>query len=264
MIILVFFVVHWQLSVFFQSFFLHRYGAHQQVTMSRGWERCFYLCTWFFQGASFLVPRAYAVLHRMHHAYSDTPRDPHSPNHHRNVFTMMWATKKRYEALVSGREIPEERFAADAPRWETLDRIGGSWPVRVTFLALYVLVYALFASAWWMWLLLPFHFVMGPMHGAIVNWCGHRYGYRNFESDDDSRNTLPFDFVTCGELFQNNHHRFAMSPNFGARRFEVDPGWLVIRAFAALRIVRIHTAQRARWPATSLDTDEGLADSPRP
>ena len=26
--ILAFFVLHWQLSVFFQTFFLHRYGAH--------------------------------------------------------------------------------------------------------------------------------------------------------------------------------------------------------------------------------------------
>eukprot|EP01036_Dinobryon_divergens_P038408 gene38408-50429_t len=31
------------------------------------------------EGSSFLSPRAYAILHRMHHAFSDTKRDPHSP-----------------------------------------------------------------------------------------------------------------------------------------------------------------------------------------
>ena len=45
-------------------------------------------------------------------------------------------------------------------------------------------------------------------------------GYQNFDNDDKSRNTLWFDFLTAGELFQNNHHKFAMSPNFAARWFE--------------------------------------------
>ena len=76
--ILVFFIAHWVLSVFFQTFFLHRYGAHKQFTMSHRWERFFYLMTFLTQGSSFLVPRAYAYLHREHHAFSDTERDPHS------------------------------------------------------------------------------------------------------------------------------------------------------------------------------------------
>ena len=72
MAILVFFLVHWQLSVFCQSFFLHRYGAHRQFTMSKGAERFFHVLTYIAQGSSYLSPRGYAILHRMHHAYSDT------------------------------------------------------------------------------------------------------------------------------------------------------------------------------------------------
>ena len=79
MAIALFFLVHWHLSVFCQTFFLHRYGAHSQFTMGPRWQRFFYLLTYVSQGASFLHPRAYAILHRMHHAYSDTERDPHSP-----------------------------------------------------------------------------------------------------------------------------------------------------------------------------------------
>src|SRR5205085_219643 len=94
----------------------------------------------------------------------------------------------------------------------------------------------------------PFHFVMGPVHGAIVNWAGHKYGYQNFDNGDKSRNTLPFDFVTMGELFQNNHHKWGASPDFAARWFEVDPGWQVLRLLAAARIVTIRTPQRALFP----------------
>ena len=178
-------------------------------TMSKGWERFFHLCTYVTQGSSFLQPAGYAILHRMHHAFSDTAKDPHSPRNHDGFLTMMWATKKRYDDFAYGIVEPEARFEAAIPDWPALDRLGQSW------VGAHRLAGAATRSSTsrsrprgGCALLLPVHFIMGPIHGAIVNWCGHRYGYRNFESDDVSRNTLVFDFLTMGELFQNNHHRF--------------------------------------------------------
>jgi len=247
-IIALFFVAHWQLSVFFQTFFLHRYGAHRMFTMSKGWERFFYLCTYVTQGASFLSPRGYAILHRMHHAFSDTPKDPHSPRNHKNVFAMMLATKHTYDGYAYNRVEPEARFDGGLPSWPAVDRLAQSWVGRLGWGAAYTLVYLRFATSPWMFALLPFHYVMGPVHGAIVNWCGHRFGYRNFENGDDSRNTLAFDFLTAGELFQNNHHKFGMSPNFAVRRFELDPSYQVMRLFASLGIIDMTGAQVARPP----------------
>src|SRR6202034_1093248 len=63
MVILAFFVLHWQLSVFMQTFFLHRYGAHRMFTMSKGWERFFYVLTYVAQGSLFLVPRERPLPH---------------------------------------------------------------------------------------------------------------------------------------------------------------------------------------------------------
>jgi len=248
MAIAIFFLAHWQLSVFCQTFFQHRYGAHRQFTMSKGWERFFHLCTFVTQGSSYLNPRGYAILHRMHHAYSDTPKDPHSPTNHRNAMSMMLATKKRYDDFAYRRAEPEARFDGGTPDWPVLDRLGQNWIVRIAFGTAYTLFYFRFATTPWLFLLLPVHYVMGPIHGAIVNWCGHRYGYRTFRTDDVSRNTLPFDFLTAGELFQNNHHEYAMSPNFAVRWFEIDPTYAVIRLLAWLRIVDIRGAQRARAP----------------
>jgi stearoyl-CoA desaturase (Delta-9 desaturase) len=249
-VIALFFVGHWTLSVFFQTFFQHRYAAHRMFTMSKGWERFFYLATYVTQGSSFLVPRGYAILHRMHHAYSDTPKDPHSPHQNTNVFTMMYVTKGIYHGFAHRQVEPEKRFDGGMPEWPFMDKLGRSWIGRFAWVGVYTGVYAVFATQWWMFLLLPFHYVMGPVHGAIVNWCGHKYGYSNFENGDKSKNTLIFDFVTLGELFQNNHHKFGMSPNFAARWFEVDPTYQVMKLMNLIGIIDMgKKPQLARFPA---------------
>jgi stearoyl-CoA desaturase (delta-9 desaturase) len=101
---------------------------------------------------------------------------------------------------------------------------------------------------------------MGPIHGAIVNWGGHKYGYRNYANVDQSKNTLVFDFLTFGELFQNNHHEFGMSPNFAARWFEIDPAYPVILLLEKVGIIKDLSAQRARYPHVRASLAEPVAD----
>jgi stearoyl-CoA desaturase (delta-9 desaturase) len=257
MAVIILFVVHWQLSVFCQSFFLHRYGAHRQFSMSPGWERFFNILTAISQNSSYLNPRGYAILHRMHHAYSDTEKDPHSPRTYKGIFpglvTMMMKTKRIYHEFAYYQRDPEARFDGEFPRSPILEWMGKSWAMRILWGAAFVAFYYAFATAPWQWALLPFHWTMGAVHGAIVNWGGHRYGYRNFELDDISRNTLPIDFLTAGELYQNNHHKFPMSPNFAARWWEVDTTYLVMRVLNRLGIIELRTGQKMRWapvPAT--------------
>ena len=94
--IIVFFVLHWFSSVFFQTTFLHRYASHKMFTTGKIREKIFHVLTWMSQGSSYLVPRAYAVMHRMHHDFSDTAQDPHSPHFFKDVFSMMIKTKGIY------------------------------------------------------------------------------------------------------------------------------------------------------------------------
>jgi stearoyl-CoA desaturase (delta-9 desaturase) len=241
------FVLHWQASVFFQTFFLHRYGAHRQFSMSPRWERIFHFVTWLVEGPSYLNPRAYAILHRMHHAYSDTPLDPHSPVHQPNFLSMMWRTKVKYEDVKYRRVPVDPRFDGGYPEWPLLDDKLSSMTLAVAWGALYTCFYVAFAPHWWLFLLLPFHWLMGPVHGAIVNWAGHKVGYRNYASDDNSKNTLVFDVLTMGELFQNNHHKWGQAPDFAVRAFEIDPAYQIMRVFAWLGIIDLAGAQKARW-----------------
>lgn len=239
MIILIFFLSHWFLSLFSQTFFLHRYCSHKMFTLNIFWEKAFYMMTFLFQGSSFLNPRAYAILHRMHHAYSDTEKDPHSPHFFKDVLGMMINTKNIYLDYLKFKIEPEPAFRDRYPTWNLVDRIGDHWISRIGFILLYIGFYCVFAAHWWMFLLLPIHFIMGPLHGAIVNWCGHKYGYSNFDNKDHSKNMLPLDFLMMGELFQNNHHKKPNDANFAKRWFELDPTYPVMRLLHVLRIIRL-------------------------
>lgn len=239
MLILSLLVVHWVLAVLVQSGFHHRYASHRMYSMPRVTERVAHVLAWLVQGPSYLSPRAYAILHREHHAYSDTERDPHAPAYAGNVFAMMWSTAKRFSAHVDGRSNPDPRFVGNIPEWVAIDRLGSAWVTRIGLGAVWALVYLWAATDWWLLVFLPLHWVMGPIQGAIVNWCGHRYGYRNFATRDASRNSLPVDLITMGELFQNNHHRAPGRLNFAARWFEIDPTYHVLRMLAWCGVIRL-------------------------
>jgi stearoyl-CoA desaturase (delta-9 desaturase) len=203
------------------------------------WERFFYLILLISQGSSFLNPRAYAILHRMHHAYSDTEKDPHSPHFFKDVFGMMVATKNMYMNYLQFKIQPEPAFQGNYPEWPIVDKIGNSWAWRIACGLFYIGFYVAFANHWWLFILLPIHFLMGPLHGAIVNWCGHKYGYSNHDNDDHSKNSLPWDFLLMGELFQNNHHKKPNSPNFASKWWEFDPTYPVMKVLHWMRIIKI-------------------------
>jgi stearoyl-CoA desaturase (delta-9 desaturase) len=238
--ILLFFFCHWFFSLFFHSFFLHRFASHQMYTTSKRWEKTFYFLTWFMQGSSFLVPRAYAVMHRMHHTYSDTEKDPHSPHFFEDIWQMMVHTAKIFHAFVSGENLPDAQFTKEyIPVWDRLDKIGNHWITRLAFGAFYLSFYIIFAPNYWWFLLLPVHFLMGPIQGAIVNWFGHKMGYSNFDNGDYSKNTTPFGLIMMGELFQNNHHFEKLDPNFAKKWFEFDFTYVIMRGLHFMRIIRL-------------------------
>ncbi|MGJ4752701.1 acyl-CoA desaturase [Leptospira kmetyi] len=241
--ILILFFAHWFGSVFAQTFFLHRYAAHAMFSMNRRWEKFFHLLTMLLQGPSYLNPYGYAVLHRMHHSYSDTEEDPHSPHFSKNAFDMMIKTKKIYDDFAYDRVPANPEFTRDfIPRWKSIDMLGQNWWFRIGFGSLYAFYYMAFVpEGQWAWyLLLPIHWLMGPIHGAIVNWGGHKYGYRNhFKTQDESKNMLPIDFLTMGELYQNNHHGHPTSPNFAYKWWEVDFCFQIMKGLHKVGIINI-------------------------
>lgn len=217
-------ILHWFSSLFCQSFFLHRYCSHKMFSMNFFWERFFYLLTYLTQGASFLNPRTYAVLHNQHHQHSDTESDPHSPIHSENIWQMMLKTYHQYNKILNDKENLKN---TSYPTWDKLDRFSQTKHNVILWVGIYFCLYYSFNIEPIYYLLLPLHFLVGPIQGAIVNWFGHKIGYTNFKLPDQSKNTLPIDFLLMGELYQNNHHKHGKRLNFAHKFYEIDLTYIV-------------------------------------
>jgi stearoyl-CoA desaturase (delta-9 desaturase) len=239
MVILIFFAIHWYASLFFQSVFHHRYSAHRVFTMTKAWERVFYIGCFITQGSSYISAATYGIMHRLHHAHTDTPEDPHSPSITPNPFAMMWMTRNSYFDLYKGATVVEDKYKKDLPVWEAFDRIAHNWITRILWIAAYTTFYYFFVTAWWQWLLLPATIIMGSLQGVVVNWWAHVFGYRNYAVNNTSKNILPFDPIFWGESFHNNHHQHPGKPNNADKWFEVDMGYLAMRGMHALKIIKI-------------------------
>lgn len=202
-------------------------------------EKLFFILTWLAQGPSFLEPAAYALMHRKHHRLSDTEGDPHSPVKFSNWFKFMLKTFDEYRSFKN--DVAKNNYEdKNLPRWPKFENIVDTYTVRILFALSYVLFYVYFAPNILFFLLVPIHIAMGPIHGFIVNWFGHKHGYRNFKMlGDNSKNTLHIDFLMMGELYQNNHHRYPQKMNFAVKWFEVDFGFYIVKILHFLRIITI-------------------------
>jgi stearoyl-CoA desaturase (delta-9 desaturase) len=239
MVILLFFIGVWYLSLFSQTFFQHRYAAHGSFKMNKFWERFFFLFTYITQGSSYLSPKAYAIMHRMHHAYTDTEKDPHSPSFSSNIFSMMWRTKKIYTEIVKEKVAIESRFQKNLPEWKTFERWANSNFSRLLWVLAYFAFFFIFSTSAWWFLLFPLVIIMGPLHGAIINWFAHKYGYTNFKVNNTSQNLFSVDILMLGESYHNNHHKYPSSVNFGRKWHELDPIYPVILLLNWLKIIEI-------------------------
>ena len=240
MAILLFMIILWYGGLFFQTFFLHRYSAHQSFTTSKFGEKLLFIGTWIFQGSNYLSAYGYGIMHRMHHAYADTEKDPHSPKFDESVFSMMWRTKTIYTAINKKKIKIDKKFTINVPEWPWFDKFASSWVSRIGWGVAYTLFFVAFATEWWQWLFLPMTYIMAPIHGAIINWFAHIYGYVNFKVKDTSKNLMPFDFLMLGEGYHNNHHKNGSSPNFGGVRWhEIDPTYIAMWLMDKMGLIKL-------------------------
>lgn len=255
------FMIIWFGGLFFQSAYYHRYAAHQIYTMSPRMEKIAYILAFLFQGSSYLSAYAYGILHRIHHAYTDTEKDPHTPLIDAGPIAMMRRTARIYSKIFIKQEYAgepiEDKFKKNLPEWHTFDRMAHSWTARLLWVAIYVAIYLYCALQvdhvqgfqWIVWVVcLSVSFFMGPFHGLIINWYGHIIGYRNHDTKDWSKNigislfTIPMNFLMMGEDAHNNHHAKPSGSNFAHKWWEYDIVYTCLLFLNKINIIKLKTA----------------------
>ncbi|HLM56395.1 MAG TPA: fatty acid desaturase, partial [Pyrinomonadaceae bacterium] len=174
----------------------------------------------------------WVVTHRIHHAHTDAPGDPHTPREGRWWAHMGWIL--RGTAQQHGREVMM-RYAPDMMR----DRFHVLLN-RLYWVPLVVVGVGLLAFGGWPFLMWGIFFrVTFGLHATwLVNSATHLWGSRRFETTDDSTNLWWVALITFGEGWHNNHHAHPTAARHGLTWYEVDLNWYGIRALQALGLAR--------------------------
>jgi len=107
------------------------------------------------------------------------------------------------------------------------------------WIGIYILIYALLATAWWQWLFLPATVIMGSLQGMAENWWAHKFGYENYKMNNTSKNILAFNFIFWGEAYHNKHHKHPQRLNNAKRWFEWNMGYQTMRILDKLGVIRL-------------------------
>jgi sn-2 palmitoyl-lipid 9-desaturase len=162
--------------------------------------------------------------HRKHHVFSDQEGDPHSPHDGGFWSHMLWFMpnfgKKHHNELT-------RRYAPDMVK----DR-GIQWLHKMFLPSHLVMGAVLFAAGClgWDWntgvsfvVWGMFVRLVGVLHVTwFVNSASHIWGYRNYETTDDSRNLWWVGLLAYGEGWHNNHHAFQRMARHGHKWWEID------------------------------------------
>ena len=230
--LLVYLLVATQLTIFSVTLYLHRSQAHRGVDFHPVLAHFFRFWTWL---TTSMITKEWAAIHRKHHAKCETEEDPHSPMH-KGIRQVFWHGVELYREARTDRESIEKYGKGCPDDW--IERklytphatMGPTLLLFVSFALFGLPGVALWAiqMAW-----IPF------WAAGVVNGLGHWWGYRNFETTDTATNLTPWGVWIGGEELHNNHHAFPSSAKFALRKWEVDIGWAVIKAFEAVGMARV-------------------------
>lgn len=247
----------------------HRLLTHRSFKVPKWWERCLVMLS-----ISSLedTPAKWVAWHRIHHLYSDTEHDPHSPHVHwfwghmgwlmlHNVGTHDISAYHKY-----ARDILEDRFyfALEKYRWlqvaiylahaALISGVGyllgyAFWGGHAagTQLGLSFLVWGVFVRTVAVW-----HITWS------VNSLTHLFGYRNYQTDEHSRNNWLVALLTVGEGWHNNHHYDQASASNQHRWWEIDLVYYEIKLMELLGLASnvippkyVREAERAKGKRTA-------------
>ena len=200
----------------------HRYFTHKTFKASKFLERLLAVSgTLSLQGSVLM----WVGHHRMHHAGSDTEKDPHNAENGFWYSHMGWMLNNNPDF---DDETKLRRFARDIAADPFLMWISKPSVMIGMQVLLGVLLFAFGGLSTLMWG--AFFRTVFLYHSTwLVNSAAHIWGYKNFKTEDRATNNWIVALLSWGEGWHNNHHAYGESVRSGYKFWEVDVTYMVIR-----------------------------------
>lgn len=219
-------LLHWFLGSIGICLGYHRLLSHRSFQVPKWLEYAIALI-----GATALQggPIFWIAGHRLHHAHTeDMEKDPYSARRGFWWSHMLWMIYPKEEFFNPNLyrkyapEMARDRFYLWLDKYYLLLQVPlgvglyllGGWSFIIWGMCLRSVL--LWHSTW------------------FINSVTHMWGYRTFETNDNSRNLWWAAIVTYGEGWHNNHHAYPHVAKAGWRWWEVDVTWWAIQVLRSL------------------------------
>ena len=228
----VFFVavaLHWIAVGFGISLGYHRLHTHQSYQCPLWMQYALATCgTLTLEGG----PMFWVGNHRIHHAKSDKPGDPHTPRE-----GIMWA-HVGWVVYDECRDITEDyttKYAPDIARHKYYMWLNRWHWVPSVILGLILLAWGGIPMFLWG---ICFRVTFGLHCTWLINSLTHVMGTQRFDAGDDSRNSFVLALLTFGEGWHNNHHAHPTSARHGLAWWEFDISWITMKLLRAVGLIK--------------------------
>jgi stearoyl-CoA desaturase (delta-9 desaturase) len=224
------FVTH--ITIACVTLYLHRSQAHRAVKFHPVVEHFMRAWLWLTTG---MVTRQWVAVHRKHHRFCELEGDPHSPVQF-GIWRVLSKGALLYNDASKDKEMVNTYGVGTPDDWVERhvytphSRLGiGICLVFnvIAFGGVGVIIWAV-QMLW-----IPF------WAAGVINGIGHWWGYRNGNTQDQSRNISPIGFIIGGEELHNNHHLDPASAKLSRRWYEFDIGWFYIKLLQSLKLAKL-------------------------
>ncbi|HTI82265.1 MAG TPA: acyl-CoA desaturase [Acetobacteraceae bacterium] len=227
-------VVLYGLRIFAIGAGYHRYFSHRAFSTGRIFQ---FALAFLAQTSAQRGVLWWASKHRLHHRYSDTADDIHSPVQRGFLYSHVgWIFVPRNDAT-------DYSVVRDLARFKEL-----VWLDRQPYLPAALLAVVTWLIAGWPGLAVGFCWsTVAVWHATFcINSLAHVAGRKRYVTGDQSRNNWLLALLTMGEGWHNNHHAYQASVRQGFLWWEYDPTYYALRILSWLGVVwDLHLPPRA-------------------
>lgn len=217
--------------------FYHRYFSHKTFKTSRFGQFCFAVLG---NSATQRGPLWWAAHHRNHHKHSDQEDDVHSPHRHSFLWSHVGWIMSRANFVTRFADVPD---LVKFPELRWLDRYDTLVPVLLIAgsFGLGALLGQVAPGLETSGMQLAVWSVISTVvlfHGTCtINSLSHMFGWRRYETTDQSRNNPLLALITMGEGWHNNHHYYPATARQGFYWWEFDLTFYGLKVLSWLGLI---------------------------